>query len=111
MKIGRVIDNIWATRKDESLRSAKLMIVQLLENPTILRNPTEDGGRVIVAGDVIGAGIGEKVIVVEGSSARRLGGSEKNVAIDAMIVAIIDENEWGVEKEGVDDGRSNHTEN
>lgn len=98
MKIGRVIDNIWATRKDETLRSAKMMIVQILETPSVLRNPTDDGGRVIIAADIIGAGIGERVIVVEGSSARRAGGYDNNVPIDAMIVGIIDENEWGIEK-------------
>ena len=84
MKIGRVIDNIWATRKEETLRSAKLMIVQILDTP---------------AADIIGAGIGEMVIVVGGSSARRAGGYDSNVPIDAMIVGIIDENEWGVDKE------------
>ena len=83
MKIGRVIDNIWATRKEETLRSAKLMIVQILDTPA----------------DIIGAGIGEMVIVVGGSSARRAGGYDSNVPIDAMIVGIIDENEWGVDKE------------
>lgn len=111
MKIGRVIDTIWATRKDKCLRGVKLMIVQLLENPVILRHPTEDEGRIIVAADMIGAGIGEKVVVVEGSSARFCSGLEENAAIDAMIVAIIDENEWGVDKEGEQNGRGNHREN
>lgn len=84
MKIGRVINNIWATRKEESLVGVKLMIVHLLERPC------EKDGRIIVAADIIGAGIGEKVLVTEGSSARRMGGLE-NSPIDAMIVGIIDE--------------------
>ncbi|HIZ77961.1 MAG TPA: EutN/CcmL family microcompartment protein [Firmicutes bacterium] len=99
MKIGRVIDNIWATRKEETLRSAKLMIVQILDTPADLRNPANNGGKVLIAADIIGAGIGEMVIVVGGSSARRAGGYDSNVPIDAMIVGIIDENEWGVDKE------------
>ncbi|MEG0873773.1 MAG: EutN/CcmL family microcompartment protein [Clostridiales bacterium] len=99
MKIGRVIDNIWSTRKEETLRSTKLMIVQILDTPADLNNPANNGGKVIIAADIIGAGIGELVIVVGGSSARRAGGYDSNVPIDAMIVGIIDENEWGKTKE------------
>jgi ethanolamine utilization protein EutN len=84
MKIGRVIDNVWATRKDEGLVGVKLMIVQLLDRPQ------EAEGSVIVAADLIGAGIGEKVLVTEGSSARQMCGLV-NTPIDAMIVGIIDE--------------------
>ncbi len=99
MKIGRVIDNIWATRKEETLRSTKLMIVQVLDTPADLENPANNGGKVLIAADIIGAGIGELVIVVGGSSARRAGGYDSNVPVDAMIVGIIDENEWGKTKE------------
>ncbi len=84
LKIGRVIDNIWATRKDEALVGVKLMIVKLLDREK------EEDCRTIVAADLIGAGIGERVLVTEGSSARRMGGFE-NSPIDAMIVGIIDE--------------------
>lgn len=84
MKIGRVINNIWATRKDEGLRGVKLLIVQLLDRPG-----TEEGS-IIVAGDIIGAGIGEKVLVTEGSSARQMDGLITS-PLDAIIVGIIDE--------------------
>lgn len=84
MKIGRVIDNVWATRKDESLVGTKLMIVQLLD---MVR---EEDRRIVVAADIIGAGIGEKVIVTEGSSARCMG-NFKDTPVDAVIVGIIDE--------------------
>lgn len=84
MKIGRVINNIWATRKDESLVGVKLMIVQLLDSPKA------EEGTIIVAADIIGAGIGEKVLVTEGSSARQMGGLA-NMPIDAIIIGIIDE--------------------
>ncbi|MBS3969212.1 MAG: EutN/CcmL family microcompartment protein [Clostridia bacterium] len=84
MKIGTVINSIWSTRKDESLVGVKLMIVHLHDRPR------EEDGRIIVAADLIGAGIGERVLVTEGSSARRVQGLE-NSPIDAMIVGIIDE--------------------
>jgi len=84
MKIGKVINNIWATRKEDSLIGIKLMIVQLLDCPS----PGE--GEIIVAGDLVGAGIGETVLVAQGSSARLVTGVTKS-PIDAMIVGIIDE--------------------
>lgn len=89
MLIGRVINNIWATRKDESLRGAKLMIVQLLDTPN------EEKGNIIVAVDLIGAGIGERVLITEGSSARRMAGLQ-DAPVDAAIVGIIDENQQEV---------------
>jgi len=86
LKIGKVVDNIWSTRKDPSLVGCKLMIVQLLDKPGNAE------GKVIVAVDIIGAGIGETVLVSEGSSSRHMGGLE-NSPIDATIVGIIDEKE------------------
>ena len=62
------------------------MIVQLLDEP---KNAE---GKIIVAVDIIGAGIGETVLVSEGSSARHMGGLESS-PIDATIVGIIDEKE------------------
>jgi len=86
MLIGRVINNIWSTRKDESLIGMKLLVVEILDSLT------EKPGRILVAVDLIGAGIGEKVLITQGSSARRMKGFE-DVPIDAMIVGIIDENQ------------------
>lgn len=84
MRIGKVVDNIWATRKDEALVGVKLMIVQLFDRPR------GEDGPLIVAADLIGAGIGEKVIVTEGSSARQMGDMGSS-PVDAVIVGIIDE--------------------
>lgn len=89
MKIGRVINNVWATRKDEGLVGVKLLIVQLLDQPGLKE------GFVIVAGDLIGAGIGEKVLVTEGSSARQMDGLV-TTPLDAIIVGIIDEDKQEV---------------
>ena len=86
MKIGRVVDNVWSTRKDPALVGLKLMIVQLLDKPGNAE------GKVIVAVDIIGAGIGETVLISEGSSSKNMGGLE-NSPIDATIVGIIDEKE------------------
>lgn len=87
MKVGRVIGNIWATRKDDRLGGLKLLIVQPLNmlDDTPVREP-------IVAADIIGAGVGETVIYVGGSSARGAAGS-REIPVDATIVGIVDDQE------------------
>jgi len=85
MKIGHVMGNIWCTRKEESLTGLKLMRVRVLED----LNDDPHVGPVVVAVDTIGAGIGEKVLLVSGSSARN---TERlhDAPIDMVIVGIID---------------------
>ena len=51
-------------------------------------------GSSLVAGDRVGAGIGETVLVVGGSSARKATDRPDNTPIDAVIVAIVDTVEW-----------------
>lgn len=82
MIAAKVIDNIWATRKADSLRGLKFMLVEVLGGI--------DAGRLLIAADTIGAGIGERVLVCTGSSARKMLDRD-NVPIDAVIVGIIDE--------------------
>ena len=84
MKTARVIGNIWATRKDENLNGLKLLIIQpvkIVDEKAI--------GEPIIAADIIGAGVGETVIYVSGSSARPAAGSG-NVPVDATIIGIVD---------------------
>ncbi len=83
MLIGKIIGNVWATRKSESLSGYKLMIVEPYEYKKHSRKYP------VVAVDTIGAGIGEMVLVVSGSSAR-LGAGNQTSPIDHTIVGIID---------------------
>ena len=70
MQVAKVIGNIWATRKEEKLAGLKLLLVQPINplNGELYRIP-------IVAADIIGAGVGETVVVVGGSSARSAAGT------------------------------------
>ncbi len=97
METGKVIGNIWATRKDEKLAGLKLLIVQPLN--LLGGSPV---GHPIVAADIIGAGVGEKVLYVGGSSARGAAGS-RDIPVDATIVGIIDDQE--IEESLIEDGR------
>ena len=82
MLICRVIGHVWATKKEEALEGKKLMSVR--EEKLNQKNES-----VFVAADSVGAGIGEQVLVVQGSTARRAIGSD-DLPIDAAIVGIID---------------------
>lgn len=82
MMICRVIGHIWSTKKEEHLEGLKLMVVQEEDVPAARR-------RTYVAADAVGAGIGEQVLVVSGSTARNVFGGD-NVPADMAIVGIID---------------------
>ena len=84
MIVGKVIGNVWATRKEDGLSGMKLMVIRRLDACT---NEELDS---LVAVDFIGAGIGDRVLVTTGSSARNAG-SISDAPVDATIVGIIDE--------------------
>jgi microcompartment protein CcmK/EutM len=81
--LAKVIGTVWATRKDEKLVGMKIQIVK----PVDLNYKTKEG--FLVAVDAVGAGVGEIVLVVQGSSARQTVLTE-NRAVDATIMAIVD---------------------
>ena len=83
MIIGKIIGNVWATRKNDDLSGCKLMIVEPIE----YKNHTKMYP--IVAVDIIGGGVGETVLVTSGSSARISVGNGK-APIDHVIVGIVD---------------------
>lgn len=85
MRIGTVIGNIWATRKEAKLSGLKLLIIQ----PVNIANRELDGAP-LVAADIIGAGVGESVIFVSGSSARGAAG-DNDTPVDATVVGIVDD--------------------
>ncbi|WPC41578.1 EutN/CcmL family microcompartment protein [Clostridium sp. JS66] len=82
MIAARLIDNIWATRKADSLNGLKFMLAEEIGGT--------DAGRRFIVVDNIGAGIGDRVIVSTGSSARRMLGNE-DIPVDAVVIGMIDE--------------------
>ncbi|MCT4543253.1 MAG: EutN/CcmL family microcompartment protein [Vallitalea sp.] len=81
MLAAKLIDNVWSTRKADSLNGLKFMLAEVIGG-------SDDGQRLIVT-DIIGAGIGDRVIVCTGSSARRMLGND-DIPVDAAVVGIID---------------------
>lgn len=82
MIAAKLIDNVWATRKSESLSGLKFMLAEEIGGI--------NAGRRFIVVDIIGAGIGDRVIVSSGSSARRMLGDD-NIPVDTAIIGIIDE--------------------
>jgi len=83
MMLGKVVGNVWATKKEEGMENLKLLIVQPID---IHHQPA---GSNVIAADRIGAGMGETVIVSRGTPARMLFGN-RNIPIDAVVVGIVD---------------------
>jgi microcompartment protein CcmK/EutM len=81
--LGKVIGTVWSTRKDENLVGAKFLIVRHLNLDYTPKDAT------LVAVDSVGAGVGEVVLVAQGSSARQTT-ITKNKPVDAVIMAIVD---------------------
>ena len=74
MKIGTVTGSIWATRKAQSLAGQTFLVV---------RSESEE----LVAADQVGAGMGDRVLLVTGTVASRFC---MEAPIDAAVVAILD---------------------
>ncbi|MFT4542559.1 MAG: ethanolamine utilization protein EutN [Planctomycetota bacterium] len=84
MLVATVVGNVWATKKDESLTGLRLLVVQPY---------TLDGKRTaetMVAADTLGAGIGERVLIVFGRAARHVIGRGHDIGFQTAVSAIID---------------------
>jgi microcompartment protein CcmK/EutM len=83
MLLARVVGTVVATRKDERLLGAKLLVVRQVDPQG------KDEAGYLVAVDTVDAGTRDRVLVVQGSSARMASGL-KDCPVDAAIVGVID---------------------
>jgi ethanolamine utilization protein EutN len=84
MQIADVVGTVVSTQKNRKLEGAKLLLVQPIDLGGAPRGAT------LLAVDAVGAGIGERVLVViEGKAAGDAVG-RKAAAVDAAIVGIVD---------------------
>ena len=84
MQIGRGVGTLVATQKHRKFEGAKLLLVQPVDPDDAPR------GNALLAIDGVGAGVGERVLVVlEGRAAGEALG-KKAAPVDAAIVGIID---------------------
>jgi len=89
MILGKIIGTVVSTQMDKGIRGKKCLLVRNCDELA------EEKNHYLVALDLVGAGIGELVIISQGSSARQTEMTFKK-PVDAVIVGIVDM----VEKEG-----------
>ncbi|EJP6472278.1 ethanolamine utilization protein EutN [Clostridium sporogenes] len=83
MIIGKVVGNVWATRKDEKLNGQKFLVVRIIESKS------KEKDELFVVSDNVGAGQGDYVLITTGSSAR-ISLRNEEIPVDATIIGIID---------------------
>src|SRR5438874_1513613 len=89
MLLAKVTGNVVSTQKVASMTGRKLLTVEPLRVDPDSRDRLVPTGRTFVVVDTVGAGQGEMVLIVQGSSARMTPETEK-LPVDAVIVGIVD---------------------
>lgn len=89
MFVAKVTGSVVATQKVESMKGHKLLIVEPYRIDGANRDKLTTTGRTFVAVDTVGAGQGEFVLIVQGSSAR-LTPETKQLPVDAVIIGLVD---------------------
>ena len=89
MFIAKVTGSVTATQKVDTMVGHKLMVVEPYRLDADHRDRLTSTGRTFVAVDTLGAGEGEFVLIVQGSSAR-LTPETKALPVDTMIIGIVD---------------------
>jgi microcompartment protein CcmK/EutM len=89
MFVAKVTGTVVATQKVASMTGYKLLTVEPLRVDPAQRDRLIGTGRTFVCVDCVGAGEGETVLIVQGSSARLTPETEK-LPVDATIIGIVD---------------------
>ena len=89
MFVAKVTGSMVSTQKVASMVGWKLLIVEPYRLDPGQRSSLVTTGRTFVAVDTLGAGVGEMVLITQGSSAR-LTPETKNMPIDTIIIGIVD---------------------
>ncbi len=98
MFVAKVTGSVVSTEKVETMRGQKLLIVEPYRIEQKKRDTLTTTGRTFVAVDTLGAGEGDYVLIVQGSSARFTPETQK-LPIDCVVIGIVDS--VNVEKKSV----------
>ena len=89
MFLARVTGSVVATQKVASMTGPKLLTVEPYRVVEKERSRLVPTGRTFVVVDTLGAGVGEMVLICQGSSARLTPETEK-LPIDAVVIGLVD---------------------
>jgi ethanolamine utilization protein EutN len=84
MYLARVIGDVVSTHRHEHLGHKKLLLLRRLDLEDV-----EEGAE-IIALDVIGVGVGEKVLVVQEGNAARTLFKDTKIPVQAVVVGVVD---------------------
>ena len=90
MFLGRITGSLVASHKVESMIGQKLLIIEPLRVNEKDQSDLTPTGRTFIAVDTLGAGQGEIVLCVQGSSAR-FTPETKELPVDAAVIGIVDQ--------------------
>jgi ethanolamine utilization protein EutN len=90
MFIAKVVGSMVSTQKVPTMTGHKLMLVEPYRVEPNHRQSLIGTGRSFVAVDTLGSGVGDLVLVTQGSSAR-LTPETKSLPIDAVVVGLVDQ--------------------
>ncbi|GIW97956.1 MAG: hypothetical protein KatS3mg111_1289 [Pirellulaceae bacterium] len=89
MFVAKVTGSVVATQKVATMRGHKLLVVEPYRLDQQNRRQLTTTGRTFVAVDTLGAGIGDFVLIVQGSSARFTPETQQ-LPIDCVVIGIVD---------------------
>jgi ethanolamine utilization protein EutN len=89
MFIAKIVGSLVSTQKTDSMVGSKLMMIEPYVVDPQTRDTFKTTSRSLVAVDIVGAGEGEFVLVVQGSSAR-MTPETKTLPVDCTIIGIVD---------------------
>lgn len=89
MFLAKVTGSLVATQKVDAMRGQKLLVVEPFRLDPETHTKLVTTGRSFVTVDTLGAGVGELVLITQGSSAR-FTPETKELPIDTVIIGIVD---------------------
>lgn len=89
MFVAKVIGSVVATQKVATMTGHKLLLVEPYRLEPATRDKLVPTGRTFVTVDPLGAGVGQMVLLCQGSSAR-LTPETGQLPIDAVIIGLVD---------------------
>jgi ethanolamine utilization protein EutN len=89
MFVAKVTGSVVATQKVDSMVGQKLLVVEPFRLEPKKRSELVTTGRTFIAVDTLGAGVGDMVLISQGSSARFTPETNK-LPIDCVIIGIVD---------------------
>jgi len=89
MFVALVTGSVVATQKTAAMTGHKLLVVEPYRLDDTTRSRLVSTGRTFIAVDPLGAGIGQMVLIVQGSSARLMPETEK-LPVDTAVIGIVD---------------------